>query len=254
MLSVIIIAKNEARTIAHCLRSIQWVDEIIVLDSGSTDDTLKIAREYTPHVYQTTDWQGYGIQKQRALNYATGTWVLNLDADEWVNDSLRKEIQQAMTQSSFDAYRIPIHLHFYGRSMKYTSWCPQRHIRMFRRLGAKYNENIVHEAICLPHDFKIGALKGPIQHDSFRDITHALSKMNNYSTFSATMRRSQQKTPSFLQTVLGACWMFFRCYFVQKGVLEGKHGFVLAVLTAQGSFYRNLKMLYPDQEREDNLP
>jgi glycosyltransferase involved in cell wall biosynthesis len=246
MLSVIIIVKNEEANLPRCLRSVQWADEIIVLDSGSSDNSIAIAKEYTEKVY-STDWQGYGRQKQRALDRARGTWVLNLDADESVDAELKKAICLAIAQNKADAYRIPIHLNFYGKPLRY-SWSPKRHVRLFKRQGARYSDNIIHEAVLLPPKAKIGKIKQAIHHHSFQDISHALYKMNIYSTYSAKMRIKKNHSPSFLRIILGSGWMFFRCYFLQGGFLEGRDGFVLAVLSAEGSFYRSIKMLYHDKE------
>ena len=246
MLSVIIIAKNEAMNLRRCLSSVSWADEIIILDSGSTDNTLAIAKEFTDKVY-STDWPGYGIQKQRALTYATGDWILNLDADEVVTEALRHELLKAMQEDKADAYHSPIHLNFYGQSLSY-SWSPKHHIRFFKRLGAHYTENIVHESIALPSHSRIGKLKNAIQHYCLQDVSHALQKMNLYSSYSAAIRKEQRPAPSMLKVTLSACWMFFRCYFIQRGWIEGKKGFLLAVLSAQGSFYRGIKMIYPDKE------
>ncbi len=247
MLSVIVIVKNEEANLRRCLTSVQWADEIIVLDSGSTDNSIAVAKEFTPKVY-LTDWQGYGIQKQRALEKATGTWVLNLDADESVSAELKDAICLAMKLDKVEAYRIPILLNFYGKSL-YYSWSPKHHIRLFKRLGARYSENIVHEAVIVPPSTRVGQLKQAIYHHSFQDISHALYKMNTYSSFSATMRK-KTRSPHFIKTVLGAWWMFFRCYIIQGGFLEGRNGFLLAVLSAEGSFYRGIKIIYPDKEGE----
>ncbi|MFI4962343.1 MAG: glycosyltransferase family 2 protein [Legionellales bacterium] len=243
--SVIVIVKNEEDNLRRCLRSVQWANEIIVLDSGSLDNSVAVAKEFTDKVFQT-DWEGYGVQKQRALERATSTWVLNLDADESVTEELKTAICSAIEQDHVDAYRIPILLNFYGKSL-YYSWSPKRHIRLFKRLGAKYSDNIIHEAIILPPKAKTARLKKAIQHHSFQDISHALHKMNTYSSYSATMRK-KNRAPSFIKSLFGSWWMFFRCYIIQGGILEGRDGFVLAVLSAQGSFYRGIKMLYPDQK------
>lgn len=245
MLSVIVIVKNEEGNLRRCLSSVQWADEIIVLDSGSSDNSVAVAKEFTKHVYQT-DWQGYGIQKQRALDRATGIWVLNLDADESVSEELRQAICSVIEQDKADAYRIPIILNFYDRPL-YYSWCPKRHIRLFKRSNARYSDNLIHEAVQLPANAKIAKLKPPIQHYSFQDVTHALHKMNVYSSYSATMRK-KTRSPQFIKSVLGSWWMFFRCYFFQGGFLEGRDGFLLAVLSAQGSFYRNIKIIYDDKK------
>ena len=246
MLSVIIIACNEENQIARCIQSVAWAKQIVVVDSGSKDNTVAIAKSLDAQVIET-DWPGFGIQKQRALNFATEEWVLNLDADEVVSDALRQEICTVIQQDKADAYRSPIYLNFYGKSL-YYSWSPKHHVRLYKRLGARYTDAIVHESIMLPPQARLGQLKEGIQHHSIQDITHALHKMNVYSSCSAAMRKQQRGTPSLLKVVLSACWMFFRCYILQGGFLEGKDGFLLAVLSAEGSFYRGIKMIYHDKE------
>ncbi|WED41838.1 glycosyltransferase family 2 protein [Legionella cardiaca] len=251
MLSVIIIAKDEEANIKRCLKSVQWADEIIVLDSGSSDNTVAIAKEFTQHVY-CTDWQGYGVQKQRALSYATGDWILNLDADESVDGQLQEIIQQAIKNNEVDAYRIPICMNFYGKLLRFSS-SPSRHIRLFKRDGARYSDDIVHEKVVLPSTAKVGRLKRAIQHHSFQDVSHALYKINKYSSYSAKIRIERQQSPKFAKILLGTSWMFFRCYILQRGFLDGKAGFLFAVLNAQGTFFRGIKQLYRDSQF-DKLP
>lgn len=249
LISVIIIAKNEADNIRNCLESVQWADEIIVLDSGSTDDTVAISKEYTDKVY-CTDWKGYGIQKERALSHASGKWVLNLDADESVDAQLKQEILNAIHLDEADAYRIPIQMCFYGRPLRY-SYSPKRHIRLFKRAGAQYSDDIVHEKIRLPEDARIRRFKSAIHHQSFRDLSHALYKVNRYSSYTAKTRINQKKSASVAKTIMGTAWMFFRCYILQRGFLDGKDGLVLASINAQGTFYRGLKQVYPDKKIDD---
>lgn len=251
MLSVIIIAKNEAHNIRRCLESVRWADELIVLDSGSTDETCSIAREYTDKVF-STDWQGYGVQKQRALSYALGDWVLNLDADESVNPRLQHEIKSAIADNGADAYRVPIQMYFYGKPLLFSS-SPKRHIRLFKRENARYSDDIVHEKILLPHVSRIAKLNTPIEHHSFIDVSHALYKVNRYSSYSASIRITNGKKASLSKTLFSTAWMFFRCYVLQLGFIDGKAGFLFAVLNAQGSFFRGIKQLYPDQQL-NNLP
>ncbi|KTD20400.1 lipopolysaccharide biosynthesis glycosyltransferase [Legionella lansingensis] len=251
MLSVIIIVKDEEANIRRCLTSVQWADEIIVLDSGSSDNTVAIAKEFTKNVY-CTDWQGYGIQKQRTLSYATGDWVLNLDADETVDENLKNAIKKAMSDNQADAYRIPIRMNFYGKLLRF-SICPKRHIRLFKRAGACYSDDIIHEKVILPASARVARLKAAIQHHSFQDVSHALSKMNKYSSYTARIRIQQQKSPSLLKILAASSWMFFRCYFLQRGFLDGKAGFLLAVLSSQGTFYRGIKQHYRDSHT-DKLP
>ena len=245
MLTVIIITKNEALNIARCLESVSFADECIVVDSGSSDDTIKIAKQYTDKVYSLTDWQGYGVQKSRALSYATQPWVLNLDADEWVDEACKKAILEAINNNKYEAYRIPIRMHFYGKALKYSG-SPSRHIRLFKREGADYSKDIVHEKIVLPKSFKIGKIKTSIQHNSFQDIKHVLAKINTYSSYTAQSRIAAGKSCSVLKASINSLWMFLRCYGIQRGFLDGKAGFLFAVFQAHGAFYRGIKQSYKD--------
>lgn len=245
MLSVIIIAKNEEANIRHCLESVRFADEIIVVDSGSTDSTVAIAREYTDKVL-VTDWRGYGIQKQRALNLATGKWVLNLDADETVTAALQKSILEKTQMDKADAYRVPVYFNFYGRLLK-RSCCPKRHIRLYKRAGAHYTSKIVHEEVIVPKNARIGQLAAGIEHRSFQDLSHALYKMNRYTSYSAKIRIQNQTKPSMLKAILGGLAMFIRCYVLQAGFLEGRDGFLLAVFNSHSSFYRHAKVIYQDR-------
>ncbi len=244
MLSVIVIAKNEAATIRRCLDAIRWADEIIVLDSGSEDATVAVAREYTPHVFQT-DWQGFGVQKQRALEKASGDWILNLDADEVITEPLRQEVLKAMSQTELSGFRIPIRMFFYGKALRFSAG-PKRHVRLFKRTGARFSSDLVHEKILLPEHSRIGRFTSPILHYSFRDVSHALTKINLYSSYSARIRIEANKKHTLTQTLLSSIWMFLRCYVIQGGMLDGKPGLVFALFQAQGSWYRGIKQLYRD--------
>lgn len=243
-LSVIIIAKNEERNIRRCLESVQFADEIIVLDSGSEDNTVAIAKEYTEHVF-STDWPGYGAQKQRALSKATQEWVLNLDADETVSPQLQQEILQAIASNTADAYRVAIRMNFYNQALKYSS-SPKRHARLFKRENARFSDDIVHEKIILPEGARIAKLKNAIMHHSFCDVSHVLYKINKYSSYSAKTYIAKQRRSGFAKTLASTSWMFFRCYILQRGFLDGRIGFLFAVFNAQGTFYRGIKQLYRD--------
>jgi glycosyltransferase involved in cell wall biosynthesis len=251
MLSVIVIAKDEEANIGRCLESVCFADEIIVLDSGSTDKTVDIAKQYTDKVF-STDWQGYGVQKQRALAKASGDWVLNLDADESVSPLLQQAIISAVSSNEADAYRLAIQMVFYGKPLKYSA-SPKRHVRLFKRLNVRYSDDIVHEKIVLPDGFKISKIKLPIMHHSFKDMSHALYKLNKYSSYSAKIRLASKKKPSFIKIMLATCWMFGRCFILQRGFLDGRAGLLFALLSAQGTFYRGIKQIYRDQDL-DELP
>jgi glycosyltransferase involved in cell wall biosynthesis len=245
MLSVIIIAKNEEANIRRCLESVSFADEIIVLDSGSTDKTVEIAKKYTDKVF-LTDWSGYGVQKQRALEKANGDWVLNLDADESISEDLQQEIKKAMAENKADAYRIPIQMVFYNKALKYSA-SPKRHIRLFKRANAQFSKDIVHEKIILPPSLRIGKIKKAIRHHSFQDVSHVLYKLNKYSSYSAKIRIAANKKPGFLRVLTATGWMFGRCFILQRGFLDGRLGFLFAFFSAQGTFYRGIKQIYQDR-------
>ena len=240
-ISVIVITKNEAASIARCLESVSWADEIIVIDSGSTDDTVSICREYTVHVHQT-DWPGFGPQKNRALDRASGDWVLSLDADEWVMPALRDEIARVVAQSQdVDAFRIPRLSSFCGRFMRHSGWWPDHVVRLFRRGGAKFSDDAVHERVVV--DGKTGTLHTPLMHETFVDLEELLAKMNNYSTLSAQDMHRGGKRSGLSKAVARAVWAFVRTYFLRGGFLDGREGFMLAVATAEGTYYRYVKLL-----------
>src|SRR5690554_5647688 len=146
-LSVIIITKNEAHNIGDCLDSVAFADECIVVDSGSTDDTCAIARAKGARVVQTDDWPGFGPQKNRALDLATKTWVLSLDADERVTPELAREIQTSIHDSALDGYRIARLSNFCGRWIRHSGWWPDYVLRLIRRGKGRFTDSLVHESI-----------------------------------------------------------------------------------------------------------
>jgi glycosyltransferase involved in cell wall biosynthesis len=240
-ISVIIITKNEAASIARCLDSVSWADEMIVLDSGSTDDTVNICRRYTPNVHQT-DWPGFGPQKNRALERATGDWVLSLDADEWVTRELRDEIEHVVAQpQDVVAFRLPRLSSFCGRFMRHSGWWPDHVVRLFRRGAARFSDDAVHERVIV--DGKTGTLQEPLMHETFVDLDELLAKMNNYSTLSAKDMQREGKRCGLPMAVARAAWAFVRTYFLRGGFLDGREGFMLAVATAEGTYYRYAKLL-----------
>jgi len=239
MLSIIIITKNEEKNIRRCLASIQWADEIIIVDSGSTDNTLKIASEFTNKIY-STDWPGYGKQKNRALNYATQDWILSLDADEEVSAPLAEKIKTIIkSQDGFDGYKIPRPVVFLNHIIKYASGS-SFDVRLFKRTLGKFTDVDVHETLII--NGTIGKLNDPIYHYSFGDIDTIINKMNKYTTLVATQRIENGKRGSIFKAITHSLWMFFKIYFFKRGFLDGRAGFILAVSFAEGAYYRYVKM------------
>lgn len=238
-LSVIIIAKNEAENIRACLESVAWADEIIVVDSGSTDDTVAIAREFTQRVY-VHDWPGFGAQKNRALGYAINDWVFSIDADERVTPELRAEMEAAMIKPQAEAYEMPRLSSFCGRFMHHSGWYPDYVLRLFRRGKGCFSDALVHETVQVQGS--VARLRQPLLHYSYRDFDDVLSKLNSYSGAAAAMLQRRGKRGGLAQAVLHGLWAFIRTYFLRAGFLDGREGFMLAVMNAENSYYRYIKL------------
>jgi glycosyltransferase involved in cell wall biosynthesis len=245
-LSVIIITKNEEASIGDCLASVAWADEIIVVDSGSTDGTVEICRRYTDHVHMT-DWPGFGPQKNRALALATQPWVLSLDADERVSPELRREMEAVMADPGRRlAFAVPRRSSFCGKPMRHSGWRPDYITRLFRRGGARFSDDPVHERIIA--DGPVGRLRQPLLHEAFGGLEEVLEKMNRYSTAGARMMHDRGKRAALATAVLHGLWSFFNTYMLRAGFLDGRKGFMLAVSNAEGTYYRYLKLLLLTEE------
>ncbi len=241
-LSVVVITKNEAGVIARCLESVAWADEIVVLDSESSDGTPDIARKLKAKVTTTTGWPGFGPQKNRALDLASGDWILSLDADEWVTPELRAAIERAMAAPDSNvAFRMPRLSSYCGRFMRHSGWWPDHVTRLFRRGQARFSDDLVHERLIV--NGAVGTLREPLLHEAIRDLDEALVKMNAYSTAGAMMQSERGKKASLAGAVWHGAWTFFRTYVLRAGFLDGREGFMLAVSNAEGAYYRYLKLM-----------
>jgi glycosyltransferase involved in cell wall biosynthesis len=240
--SVIIIAKNAESTIRRCLESVAWADEIVVVESGSADRTADTCRELGAKVHQTPDWPGHGPQKNRALDLATGDWLLSLDADEWVTLDLRAEIERALAAPGDKvAFALPRRSSFCGRFMRHSGWWPDYVKRLFRRGAARFSEDRTHNRLIV--DGARGRLKHPILHEAITDLDQMLIKINMYSSTSATMFHQEGRRASMFTALLHGWWAFMRSYFLRLGFLDGREGFMLAVINAEGRYYLDLKLL-----------
>ncbi len=240
MLSTIIITKNESQHIARCIRSIAWADEIIVLDSGSTDDTVSICKQFTPHVYET-DWPGFGPQKQRALDKATGDWVLSIDADEQISEELKIEIQHAIQQDHIQGYNIPRLSSYCGRQMKHGGWWPDHVLRLFQRQAGQFTDDLVHERVIV--NGKLDTLTNPILHEAFVNPEEVLHKVNTYSSLGAKKPFNKGKTTTLPMVIAKSFWTFFKTYFLKASCIDGSQGLMLAISNAEGTYYKYLKLL-----------
>jgi glycosyltransferase involved in cell wall biosynthesis len=246
LLSAIIITRNEKKNIAACLDSIQFADEIIVVDYDSTDSTPDICREKNAQVVITTDWPGFGPQKNRALGLAKGKWILSIDADERVTPELATEIQQVIQQlnNQHTAYTLPRLSNYCGRWIKHSGWYPDPVLRLFQREHAQFSDDLVHERVILQTSEAISSLSNHLLHYPFQNLETVLAKINHYSSAGAQMRHEKGQKSSLRKAIFHGLWAFVRTYFIKRGFLDGREGFILAVSSAEAAYYRYLKLLY----------
>ncbi|HEV7800109.1 MAG TPA: glycosyltransferase family 2 protein [Burkholderiales bacterium] len=239
--SAIVITKDNERTIRRCIESLRWADEIVVVDSGSTDATPDICRALGARVHVTVDWPGHGPQKNRALDLATGEWVFSLDSDEWVTPGLRAEIERTLAVPDAAGYAVPRRSSFCGRFMRHSGWWPDYVVRLFRRDAGRFTDDHTHERLKV--DGAVRRLREPIMHEAIDNLEQMLGKMNAYSTAAAHMKMQQGKRGTLVTAVAHGVWAFFRTYVLRLGFLDGREGFMLAVANAEGSYYRYVKLM-----------
>jgi glycosyltransferase involved in cell wall biosynthesis len=249
-LSITLITRNEAANIVPALESTRFANEWIVVDCGSTDGTVELARRWGAAVYVHEDWPGFGQQKNRALNYASGDWVLSLDADERVSQELAEEIQSTMADAeSVEGYTIPRLTSYCGRFLRHGDWWPDRVLRLFRRGCGTFTEHLVHEGVQVRG--RVRALEGHLVHYSYATLESVVEKMNAYSTAAAIAKFQKDSQAGFGQSVLHALWTFVRGYVLRRGFLDGRYGFLAAVSNAENTYYRYAKRWLMDQRARD---
>lgn len=245
-LTLIVITKNEEGQIARCLNSVPFANQKVVVDSGSSDRTVEIAKGLGAQVVQTSDWPGFGPQKNRALEWARGDWVLSLDADEYLSAPLQEEIRQVLESADSDAFRFPRRSSYCGQFMRHSGWYPDYVTRLFRRGKARFSEDVVHEQLIV--NGRMATLRHDLMHESFKTLEDVLSKLNAYSSAGAEKMYRSGRRGSLTQAVVRGLWAFFRTYVLRLGLLDGRRGFLLAVSNAEGTYYRYLKLWLMDQD------
>lgn len=241
-LSVVLITKNEAANIRPCLESVAFADEIVVVDSGSSDETANIARAMGAKVYEH-DWPGFGPQKNRALDYATSEWIFSIDADERVTPELRAELEQAMREAKADGYFCPRLSQFCGTYIHHGGWYPDYVLRLFRRGRGRFSDSLVHESVLL--DGSSAKLKNPLLHYSYLTMDDVERKVEHYSTAAARQMFQKGKRTTLAGAAASAGWAFLRTYIFRLGVLDGAAGWQIAVMNMRTTWlkYRKLAAL-----------
>jgi len=247
-LSVIMICRDEADRIENALKPLAgWADEIIVLDSGSEDDTVEICRRYTDKV-EVTDWPGFGVQKQRALDRARGDWVLSLDADEVVSETLKAEIDLILSHhgaAPFSGYRLPWLTRAFDRELHFGHWA-RAPLRLIRRGHARFTDAPVHEKLVMTDGSRrTGRLEGRLYHDVFRDVIHAREKLRRYARLQAGARARRGRSATRLGAALRAIWNLLDNFILRGAFLDGRAGWKMSRLQADYTFdkYRDLGRL-----------
>lgn len=240
-ISAIVVCFNEEDNIRDCLESLKWVEEIVVVDSFSTDRTVEICRQYTERVVQRP-WAGYRDQKAFAHSLATKEWVFLVDADERVPSELKQEVQHALVQfgSRYAAFSVPRLVYYLGRWWWRGGWYPDYDVRLFRRDRATWGGKDPHEKILV--DGRVRRLKNPLHHFSYRDISDHLNRINHFTSISAKELRAVGKRWSCRDNLARPAVRFFRSYLWQRGCREGFPGFFIAVTAAVYVYLRYAKL------------
>lgn len=239
-ISAIIITKNEESNLERCLRSVSWVDEIIVVDSESTDRTVEIAKSFKAKIFYP-EWKGFGPTKQYALDQAGGEWVLSIDADEEVSFTLKNEIKQLLeNEPDCDGYRVPRKTQLLGRWILHSGWYPDYVLRLIKKDAGRFTQVLVHEKIEV--EGKIGNLHNPLMHYSYPTLEDYLRKLDQYSTLGAEELFAAGKKFSPLQMIFKPPLSFIKKFVFQRGWRDGWEGFLIAYLTSTGTLLRYAKL------------
>jgi glycosyltransferase involved in cell wall biosynthesis len=238
--SVTVITRNEAADIGDALASVAWADELVVVDSMSSDDTVAAARKYTDRVV-VREWPGYAAQKNYAASIASHDWILSLDADERVTPELAEEVKTVLGAAPAHAgYRMPRVTHHLGRWIRSTDWYPDRQLRLYDRRVAEWTGRRVHESVGVRGS--VGNLRCELQHFAYRDITEHLETIDRYTTYAAQEMREGGRRVGFLQLASHPPLAFLRNYLLRRGVGDGVPGLIISAMNAYYVFLKFAKL------------
>jgi glycosyltransferase involved in cell wall biosynthesis len=238
-LSVTIITLNEENNIRDALESVKWADEIVVVDSGSSDKTVDICKEYTGKIFYNP-WPGHIAQKNFAIDKASNIWILSIDADERITPELAKEIKEIVHCPKADAYAVPRHVFYLNKWINYSGWYPDYKVRLFRKDKGRWGGINPHDRVVV--NGKVEYLKGDLTHYSYNDISHHINTINNFTTISAREYLKLGKKASVLNLITRPPLAFFKKYILKQGFRDGLPGFIIAVSSAYYVFLKYAKL------------
>ncbi len=238
-ISAVIITKNEEANIERCLKSLHWVDEIVVVDSGSTDRTLEICKQYECKIIET-DWLGFGRTKQLAVNSASYNWVLSIDSDEQVSENSIAVIKTLLENPKHNAYKVQIKSFYLGRMINHSGWGNEFKLRIFNKELGNYNDSVIHESVVItgekPH------IEVEFFHYTYPSLAKNMEKLDKYSSLQAKELFEKGKKYSLFLIPLFVLNKFINMYLLNLGFLDGKEGFLLATMSAFGVFLKYAKL------------
>ena len=247
MISAVIIAKNEEANLPGCLESVRWADEIILIDSNSTDRTVEIARAYGAMVFQV-EWRGFGHAKGFGIEKAASEWIFSIDADERITPDLAAEIKEAVKLGRYSGYYLPRRTNFLGRWIRYSRWYPDYVLRLFQKNKGSFSSSLVHEKATV--DGPVGRLHNPILHYSYPDIETYFRKFERYTALGAEELYRNGKKFSAVTLVLKSTAAFLRHYVTGAGFLDGVEGFLIASFSALSVMTKYIKLRSLERSKE----
>jgi len=256
-LTVTVITLNEAANIEDCLASVAWADEIVVVDSGSTDGTPDLARAKGARVI-VRGWPGYSAQKNFAAGEGTHDWILSVDADERITPELAAEIQATLVRDPAEAgFRIPRVTWHLGKWIRTTDWYPDYQLRLYNRTRGTWPQRRVHESVSATNG-PVGQLRGELQHFAYRDVSHHFQTMDRYTTLAAEDMQAQGRQAGLFDLTVHPWAAFMRNYFLRRGFMDGTAGFIISVMNAYYVFLKFAKLRAaqssaPDRPRSSTL-
>ena len=234
MLSVVILTFNSQKYLQEVLESTNFADEVIVVDSGSSDGTKQICQNFSNVKFYEQAWLGFGAQKQKGVDLAKNEWIFVLDSDEVIADELKNEIIDTLKEPKFMAYNVARLNFFFGKAIKNMGLYPDYTVRLFNKNFAKFDGRAVHEKVILNDDSqKLGALKNHFLHYAYESIEQFIAKQNRYSSMGAKK--------NLFKALTSPAWTFFKLYVLKGGFKEGFAGYVIARLYAQYTFWKYIK-------------